>query len=403
MFRAILLTFAAMIHRQAELAPPAPQPGQHQFGNIVYRLPDGWTLGIDADGVQIIYSDLPEDLCDYCYVYISAGFPAQGSLVDFLTAHQGDFADDDEQAGISVMSPPAALTVSGQNGLMMGISVGSDFQLLVAYDLGSRYELAAFEGYGDDEAQLNEGMGVFSDQISPMFDSFQFVSAGARSLLPAPIPGTLNGLYWGTALEQSWGLDMMLTYEMVAHSYFFWPDGQFYEGTPPQGLQPPDPGALMAAGDVNFGVYRQQGATVHLTYANASTEQLQVLGSDLKYNDLTLSPTPLMPDGSRISGTISAVFYTGFTPGAGIDGGISGSSSTTFAMDGTYSGESFGGGSGTFDMGGGFATGSTDTTGGTYAVRDGLIVLTPHDGSAPHGRIIVQTSEGIMIGDQFLD
>ena len=403
MFRAILLTFAAMIQRQANLGPPVPQIGQYQFGNVVFTLPEGWELGVNSDGMQVIYSDLPGDLCDYCYVYISAGFPAQGNLADFLTAHQGDFADDDDRAGIAVISPPAALMASGQDAMMMGITVGSGFQLLVAYDLGNRYELAAFEGYGDEEAQLNEGLGVFSDQISPMFDQLQFVSAGARSLLPAPVPGTLAGLYWGTSLEQSWGLDMMLNYEMVAHSYFFWPDGQFYEGTPPGGLQPPDRAALTAAGEVSFGVYRQRGGVVQLTYASGETAQLAVAGADLKLDDLTLSLTPLMPDGTRVSGTISSFFYTGFSPGAGIDGGISASSSTTFAMDGTYSGESFGGGSGTFDAGGGFTSGSSDTTGGRYAVRDGLIILTPNDGSAPNGRIIVNTSQGIMIGDQFLE
>jgi hypothetical protein len=404
MFRAILLTFAAMIHRQAEVATLVPQPGQFQFGNVIYVLPQGWTMGRNDDGVQVILSDLPEDLCAYCYVYVSAGFPSGGTLADFLSQHQADFTDAEDRAGIAIMAPPAPLTASGQQAMMMGIKIGSDFQILVAYDLGQRFELLAFEGYAYDQAELTEGMAVFSDQISPMFDSLQFVSAGAQSLLPAPTPGTLSGLYWGTALEQSWGIDLTLRFDIVSHSYFFWTDGQFYNGTPTDGLRPLNRAALLAAGDVNFGVYRQQGDKIILTYSTGIKQELTVSGTSLVLDDLTLDLTPPMADGSRIEGTISAFSYSGFTPGAGIDGGMSASSSTTFFKDGTYIGESFGGGFGTFDLGGGgFSTGSSDTTGGQYAVRDGLITLTPNDGSAPGSRIIVDTSDGIMIADQFLE
>ena len=76
MIRAILLTFAALTNRQTDLALiPAP-PGQHQFGNVVYTLPDSWIAGRNSDGGQVICCDLPQDLFDYCYSYISAGFPA---------------------------------------------------------------------------------------------------------------------------------------------------------------------------------------------------------------------------------------------------------------------------------------------------------------------------------------
>lgn len=333
MFRAILLTFAAMIHREAEGTAPVPQPGQFQFGNVIYDLPQGWT---------------------------------------------------------------------------MGVKIGSDFQILVAYDLDPRFELLAFEGDAYDQAALTEGMAVFSDQISPVFDNLHFVSAGTQSLLPAPVPGGLSGLYWGTSLEQSWGIDLALRFDLVSQSYFFWADGQFYNGTPPDGLRPLNRAALLAAGDVNFGVYRQQGDKIIMTYSTGIKQEFTVSGTSLILDDLTLHLTPPMADGSRIAGTISAFSYSGFTPGAGIEGGMSASSSTTFFKDGTYIGQSFGGGFGTFDLGGGgggggFSTGSSDTTGGHYAVRDGLITLTPNDGSAPGSRIIVDTSDGIMIADQFLE
>lgn len=414
LIRTILLTVGAMASQSAPLmstdpavapfAIIAPQPGRHQFGNTVYTLPPGWELGRDDDGVQVIYSELPDDLCDYCYVYVSAGFPAEGNLTDFLLRHQGDFADDEEErASIKVMSQPELMTASGKPAAMMAITLDSGLQILVAYDLGTRHELLAFQGYAYDEDDLAESMAVFTDQITPVLDSLQFVSAGGQSLMPAPHPGTLSGLYWGTSLEQSFGIDMMVRFDIVPHSYFFWPDGQFYDGTPPSGLRPLDRAALMAAADTNFGVYHQHGTTVTLTYSNGTTKDFAASGGQLILDDLILNPTPLMDDGSRINGTIASIYYSGFSPGSGIEGGVSATSSTTFFRDGTYTGESFGGGVGSFDQGGGFATGSNDTTGGTYEVKDGLIILTPADGSASRARVIVSTSEGIMIGDEYLE
>ena len=159
----------------------------------------------------------------------------------------------------------------------------------------------------------------------------------------------------------------------------------------------------MAAGDVSFGVYRRIKNDLVLIYANGETSVMTASGRDWTYDDIVLTPTPLLQDGSRFSGTISSFFYSGFTPGAGVDGGISSASATTFNQDGSYSGSSFGGAFGSFDQGGGFATTSDDAAGGRYEVRDGLIIVTPADGSGPRYDLIFNTSEGVWIGGQNLE
>lgn len=54
---------------------------QRQFGNTVYTLPPGWTTGRDDNGALVILSELPDDLCEYCYLHLSASKPGRGDVV----------------------------------------------------------------------------------------------------------------------------------------------------------------------------------------------------------------------------------------------------------------------------------------------------------------------------------
>ena len=90
---------------------------------------------------------------------------------------------------------------------------------------------------------------------------------------------------------------------------------------------------------------------------------------------------PVEP-GTRLRGTIS--WLQAFGLGGGLEsGGVTTGGSTTFHPDGTYEGSSFGSTFGTFTGGGGFTTAREGETGGTYEVRDGIVVMTPNDGSPP--------------------
>ena len=154
---------------------------------------------------------------------------------------------------------------------------------------------------------------------------------------------------------------------------------------------------------MNFGVYRRDKNDLILTDATGESSPLTASDGNLTSADATVFPTPLMPDGSLIEGTISSFFHTGFTPVSGVEDGIISPSATTFYRNSTYTGSGFGGAFGSFDQGGGFSTGSEGADGGACEIRDGLIISTPADGSGPRAEVIFETSEGLVIGGHYLE
>jgi hypothetical protein len=264
-------------------------------------------------------------------------------------------------------------------------------------------EIMAFEGEADDEDELAESMQVFGDQILPMFLSIAYVSEGAAPLMPAPVPGDLSGLYWGWRSDWVMGIDGTMRMETNHRTLIFWPDGRFYDGTPPGGLRPLDPDALMAAADDSFGVYTVQGDRLRLTYVNGDTDELAADGADWLDGDRQMFQAKPLRDGTTISGSISSIYYSGFTPGTGMSGGMSAFSSVTFHPDGSYENTRMGGATATYDTGAGFATSSEDHGRGTYAIRDGLLTMTPDDGSEPTARLAFSNGTDIMIGTSILE
>jgi hypothetical protein len=246
-------------------------------------------------------------------------------------------------------------------------------------------------------------MEVFQSQIMPMFLSIGYVSDGAEPVMPPPVPGDLSGLYWGWRTDWVMGIDMLMRMEMNYRTLIFWPDGYFYDGSPPDGLRPLDPKALMAAADDRFGVYEVRSGTLHLTYATGETDELSADGEAWQDGDRQMFRVDPLADGAAIDGTISSLFFSGFTPGIGMTGGVSASSSYTFRPDGTYVGDSGSSASAGFDGGGGFSTSSEDTYAGRYEIRDGLLVMMPADGSAPSARLIFDNGTDIMVGDSILE
>jgi hypothetical protein len=306
-----------------------------------------------------------------------------------------------------VMQAPAMSTLGNYPVAMAAYdSGGGDMLVVIGYELSSRYELVAFEldtGYEYDEVDQN--LARMQDTIVPMFGSLQFLSEGARSLMPDPVPGPLSGMWWGWYQYTGLGIDMMVRLEIDHRRLVFWQDGYFYDGTPPTGLAPLDAQAMRNSGDTSFGTYRKIGRNVELTFANGETETIRFIDNDtLEDDNRELFRSATAADGTRLNGGVSSFYYSGFTPGAGIEGGVSSSSSTTFYPDGTYTGESFGGAFGNFSGGGGFATSSEGPAdGGTYEIKDGLLIQYPSDGSPPSVSMVIRTEEGLLIDDQFLE
>jgi hypothetical protein len=198
-------------------------------------------------------------------------------------------------------------------------------------------------------------------------------------------------------------MSLQLDHQFLA----FWPDGQFYEGTPPQGLSAFDPVPAQSQGDMSWGNYRIDGDTVTLAFASGETSSLTVKDEGLVRGETTLYPVEPLPDGTKVNGSLSSFFYSGFTPGAGLEGGVSAANYTVFNPDGTWTHEHSGGATASFVDGagtatGGFTTGSTDKDTGTYEVKDGLIIRRANDGSAPQTALIFKSGNDIMIGTENL-
>jgi hypothetical protein len=382
-----------------------------QHGNIIYTLPEGWSRGRLEAGIQTITSDLPDDECEYCYIYFGSGGPKSGSLADYTKTAAPAFVDEDDRDQIQILQEPELTALGNMTVALMGMLVDGDPYFVVGYDLQDRYEIVAFHGYGGYEGDAMEStMATFSNHVLPIFEGLQFVSEGATPLMPDPEPGDLAGVWWGWHHYNSFGIDGMVRLEIDHRRLVFWTNGYFYDGTPPSGLQPIDRDALLTVGNDEFGTYRQSGNTLTLTFSTGVTETLKLnADGSLTDDDSDLVAVEPLADGTVLDGGVSSFFFSGFTPGSGVEGGVSAASSTTFFPDGTYTGESFGGAFGNFTDGagnltGGFATGGDgDASGGRYEIKDGLLIQYPANGAAPTVSMAIMTSEGVMIDDQFME
>ena len=394
----------------ASLWPFTLQAQTLQHGNIIYTLPQNWSAGRVEAGLQTLTYDPPDDICQYCYVYLGAGGPKSGTLIDYVTRMAPLFIDEDDRDTMKVLQAPQMASMGAMNVALMGVLAGGNPYFIFGFEGTNRFDIVAFKGDGGYEGdQIQASTATFQTQVLPMFIALQFVSQGAAPLMPAPVAGELDGVWWGWYSTSSFGIDMMLQMKIDHRRLVFWRDGYFYDGTPPNGVQPLDAVALTAAADGQFGTYVASKDRVTLTFATGEREDLAITGdSGLMDKNRALSQVETLTDGTPLVGEISSFFYSGFTPGAGVEGGISASSETQFFADGTYTGSSFGGAFGNFTDGaggmtGGFATGGDGhSSGGRYQVKGGLVIQYPADGSPPTASMLIKTSEGLMIDDQFL-
>ncbi|MGL4238108.1 hypothetical protein [Tabrizicola sp.] len=383
------------------------EPRQH--GNLIYDLPDNWYLGHNSAGIRTLVYDGDDEICQFCYIYLSAGVQKSGDLAAFVEEKAPLFVDEEDRDDITVLQPPSVSTIGPMSIALYGLKVDSNIVIYMGFELPDRFELVAFDGYAYDEEELTKSLAVFENEVQPLFLSLQFVSMGAQPLLPEPEPGPLSGVYWGWHNETSLGLDGMMRVEIDHRLLVFWEDGYFFNGEPPEGTKPLDRDALMEVANDDFGTYTVSGDTLSLIFADGVKEELSADGDAWNDGDASLYQVTPLADGTTIDGSISSFFYTGFTPGTGLEGGMSASSLTEFKPDGTYTGSSFSGASANFvngvgDLTGGFTTGNEESQGGRYEIRDGLLIQYPDDGSPPRSKIAFDAGDGmILIGEQFLE
>ncbi|WP_149587800.1 copper resistance protein NlpE [Tabrizicola flagellatus] len=377
-----------------------------QHGNVILDLPQGWSPGGTLDGgTLVLTSGLPEDSCPACRIYVTPGERAGGRVDDWIAGQVRRFLyRDEDPAGIERLSGPSLVNLKGRPAAVMGQKIDGRLQVLFAVQLFGRMELIGFEAAAADADRAAAAMRVFERDVVPMMERARFVSEGAAPLLPAPQPGALEGVWWGTSTWWSVGLDAMLKMEIDHHWLTFWRDGTFYRGTPPLGTAPFDPPERLAVGDMDWGSYRLDGDRLTLSYASGETETYSVADGRLTLGDRVLDRVELLADGTRIDGTVSTLFATGFTPGIGMSGGgMTAMTDTRYRRDGTWTYGSYAGASASFDNGSGFATGSERSEEGRYEVRNGLILLYGKDGRVLASDYIFKAGGTIWIGSETLE
>jgi hypothetical protein len=386
--------------------PFALHAEKRQFGNVIYDVPQGWMVGAVRDGYQVLLSDMPDDLCEFCYIYIGTGSPGAWDPVTYLTTQRYSFVDPEDRSSVEVIQMPEAGQVGPLETAMMGTKVDGDLQILIAVALKDRTEIIGFQGQAYDEADFQESMAVFAETVTPFLASLTFPSEGAANLLPEPVSGPLSGIWWGYLGVWNMNLDLTMSYAVNYRTLVFWPDGHFYDGTPPDGLKPIDRAALLAAKDADFGTYTLGPNGLYLTYADGRTDEISGGPDSFAYGDSGLFKVEPLADGTMIDGGLDSFFYSGFTPGSGVNGGMYSASYQYFHPDGTWESSSSGGASASLESGGETTGGITTNSGeitnrGTYVVKDGLLIQTARNGEVSKA-LIYRALDDIMIGEMTL-
>lgn len=375
-----------------------------QFGNVIFPTIPGWSDPV-GEGHVAMMSDLPDDRCEFCQIMVGPGAPALGSLTGWLYRHRLAFVDEEDREDFDILQPVEASNLGSREAAMMAISDGREMQFLIALRAGDKFALTGFLAYnGSSEAdEVADNLKVMTGTYLPWMGLLRFRSEGAPSLLPPPRPGEMDGLWWGTRIDTSLGMDMMMRSDIRHRRIMFWPDGSFYDGTPPQGTASPDRAALEKALLTEWGNYSVERDGIRLSFIDGHSELLERSGESLSGDGYDMYPVTPLADGTRLDGSISWVYYSGFVPNSGVSGGVSASNSTTFFPDGRYSGTSSGGAFGSFDGGGGYAVSNGDEDGGTYEVRDGLVIFDPGHGRQRRARAVFRSGDEVLIGDQFFE
>ena len=387
------------------LAAPPLAAETRQHGNVIFDVPAGWTVGATrSDGTLVLLSDLPDDECPYCRIYLTVGDKGQVPLEAYLLAQSRRLADPEatDPPRIEPMSKAERVALAGRPAALMGQKSDGDLQFLIAVQLFGRVELVGFDGPAYDEDDLARTMRVFQRDMVPLVEGARFVSEGAPPLMPPARPGARTGTYWGTQTGWTLGLDATMQMQIRHRWLTFWPDGHFYDGTPPEGRAPFDPPARQARGDMSWGTYAESGGGLTLSYASGVVEQLAVTGDGLEADGTALTRIETLPDGTVLDGVLTTMFYSGFTPGSGLSGGVSAYSVTEFHPDGTWRRGSGGGAFAGFDAGGGFATSSEHEESGRYQVTNGLVVRRGRDGATVARDLIFKAGTDIWIGSDVL-
>lgn len=388
------------------LAPPLLAETR-QHGNIVFDIPDGWSYGVRGPtGTLSIWAAHDSPDCPGCQILIGAGEVAAGPVETFLATNTRRLIDP-------TASPPVTPDLGIDSFLLSGLYpaalqrqwVDTRYQLLFAIQVGNRMELVAMEIPVHSQEQMDRALRVYDTAFVPFLETLRFVSQGAEPLLPETEPGGLSGVWWRAQYWSTVNWDGTMTAHSKHEWLTFWPDGRFYDGTPPEGTAPLDPARLLAEGDMGWGIYRQSGTQVTLTYAHGEVRDYRLEGTALvSKSDVALHPVQLYADGIAVEGRVDSFSYVAFGAVSGMTGGTTSASEAIFRADGTWSGTAASATGGMLDAGGGFASDQSTTVSGRYEVKNGLLLTYDQAGRLYGAEYLFLDKDGtVWVGKETLD
>lgn len=367
-----------------------------QYGNVIYTVPEGWQNGSITHGIQLIHPEGKDTSCEDCMMLMPIGEPAQRPLPDDLKELATLIPGVENHGKARILQAPRVGEEGGRTIGVIAAQAGEMLYIVLATHAGDQVQALAFRGPGADHTTRARTLAAFEAQVVPMFLSARYLSEGAKPLLPRPVAGPLDGIWYGARPMWTVGTNRSLRQETDHELVVFWKDGFFYNGLPPNGLHDPDVASLFAAGDTRLGAYRVQAYRLSLLHGTGKTEEWRLNGEKIEVSDdLTLQRVPPLPDGARFGGRLDLFSDTG----AGPHDHMSPSGYVDFRRDGTWVSK-------TYSLSGGLVPVAAHDDGlglersGTYEVVEGTLIR--FDGAEEHRNPIFRWHGGIMIGTQAL-
>ena len=380
------LAVLGMIFASSALAEP------RQFDAYLYEQPDGWVKRTIRDNVQSFHSDLPGDLCEFCYLHLGGTVPLTGDLAAAHADAAARFVPAGDLDRVTPLQPPRTLPFPGHDATLAAIRTHRGVFVTIAVDLGAEMALMGFEGRARSNDHLTESLGVLQSHALPFFATVAFVTPDdILRRLPAAKPQGFDGAFWGWQQRLLPTTGGGVVTDVTHRVLILHPDGHFnFEGQPEGGF---DRKVMAEARRTDFGVFTRAGRNITLTYASGRSETLTADGDGWADGDMTLGPVTIPADGTLLTGRLTDLTFSG---GAGGGGGAVAQTAIDFTADGRFVLKAASGGFTGFS-----SAGASGDVRGSYRIEVGRVVMT--SGGERQSLPIIDTGNGYLIGETLLD
>jgi hypothetical protein len=179
--------------------PVALKPDETRAGNIVFRAPDGWRRGDNAERIQLVPKDLGAG--QRCWIEVLPGRPLEGAFADAfdkLFEAQIPRGERDRCGEVAVAKTPGGLTMRNR-WIVHRPSLEPDMlcTMVVAWQCGGRMEAVAYTARNWDH--FDHYAAAFQDflQQRVRFANQIVLATGEPNLTLWDVEGVADMLAWG--------------------------------------------------------------------------------------------------------------------------------------------------------------------------------------------------------------